>query len=122
MQAVSEWDFFVSYTQADRAWAEWIAWILEEDDHRVLDRAGAYLQVHARLTDARPLQERALAIDEAVYRPDHPTIARDLSNLAQILRDLGESGGGAAAGGTGAGHYRGRPGRRVGASWCGGDK
>lgn len=23
-------DFFVSYTQADRAWAEWIAWILEE--------------------------------------------------------------------------------------------
>ena len=25
----AEWDFFVSYTQADRAWAEWIAWILE---------------------------------------------------------------------------------------------
>ncbi|MGH4014617.1 MAG: TIR domain-containing protein [Pseudonocardiaceae bacterium] len=25
------WDFFVSYTQADRAWAEWIAWLLEED-------------------------------------------------------------------------------------------
>jgi tetratricopeptide (TPR) repeat protein len=23
-------DFFVSYTQADRAWAEWIAWVLEE--------------------------------------------------------------------------------------------
>jgi len=22
------WDFFVSYTQADRAWAEWIAWTL----------------------------------------------------------------------------------------------
>jgi hypothetical protein len=34
-----EWDFFVSYTQADRAWAEWIAWILEEDDHRVLVQA-----------------------------------------------------------------------------------
>jgi hypothetical protein len=32
-------DFFVSYTQADRAWAEWIAWILEEDDHRVLVQA-----------------------------------------------------------------------------------
>lgn len=30
------WDFFVSYTQADRAWAEWIAWQLEEDKHRVL--------------------------------------------------------------------------------------
>jgi hypothetical protein len=33
------WDFFVSYTQADRAWAEWIAWILEENGHRVLVQA-----------------------------------------------------------------------------------
>jgi hypothetical protein len=33
------WDFFVSYTQADRAWAEWIAWILEEDGRRVLVQA-----------------------------------------------------------------------------------
>jgi hypothetical protein len=34
-----EWDFFISYTQADRAWAEWIAWLLEEDHHRVLIQA-----------------------------------------------------------------------------------
>jgi hypothetical protein len=33
------WDFFVSYTQADRAWAEWTAWVLEEDGHRVLFQA-----------------------------------------------------------------------------------
>jgi TIR domain-containing protein len=33
------WDFFVSYTQADQAWAEWIAWALEEDGHRVLIQA-----------------------------------------------------------------------------------
>src|SRR5215813_3182981 len=33
------WDFFISYTQADRAWAEWVAWILEEDGHRVLVQA-----------------------------------------------------------------------------------
>ncbi len=33
------WDFFVSYTQADRAWAEWIAWTLEEDGYRVLVQA-----------------------------------------------------------------------------------
>lgn len=33
------WDFFVSYTQADRAWAEWIAWVLEEDGHKVLVQA-----------------------------------------------------------------------------------
>lgn len=34
-----QWDFFVSYTQADRAWAEWIAWQLEQDRHRVLIQA-----------------------------------------------------------------------------------
>lgn len=34
------WDFFISYTQADRAWAEWIAWALEEDGHRVLIQPG----------------------------------------------------------------------------------
>ena len=37
--ASDKWDFFVSYTQADRAWAEWIAWILEEDHYRVLIQA-----------------------------------------------------------------------------------
>lgn len=27
-------DFFISYTQADRSWAEWIAWVLEEAGHK----------------------------------------------------------------------------------------
>jgi hypothetical protein len=36
---VSEWDFFVSYQQADRAWAEWIAWQLEGAGHSVLFQA-----------------------------------------------------------------------------------
>ena len=29
----------MSYTQADRAWAQWIAWLLEEDGYRVLVQA-----------------------------------------------------------------------------------
>ena len=33
-----------------------------DDAAWLLDRAATYLRVHARLTDARPLQERALAI------------------------------------------------------------
>ncbi|WP_239374507.1 toll/interleukin-1 receptor domain-containing protein [Frankia sp. Cj5] len=37
--AADGWDFFVSYTQADRGWAEWIAWVLEEDGFRVLVQA-----------------------------------------------------------------------------------
>ena len=36
-------DFFISYVQADRAWAEWIAWVLEEDGHRVLVQAWDFL-------------------------------------------------------------------------------
>jgi tetratricopeptide (TPR) repeat protein len=34
-----EADFFISYTQRDRPWAEWIAWELEEAGHRVLIQA-----------------------------------------------------------------------------------
>jgi WD40 repeat protein len=34
-----KWDFFISYTRADQGWAEWIAWVLEEDGHRVLIQA-----------------------------------------------------------------------------------
>jgi WD40 repeat protein len=37
--APGRWDFFISYTQADRAWAEWIAWVLEADGFRVLIQA-----------------------------------------------------------------------------------
>lgn len=37
--AGGRWDFFISYTQADRAWAEWIAWVLEADGFRVLIQA-----------------------------------------------------------------------------------
>ncbi|MCK9877569.1 tetratricopeptide repeat protein [Frankia sp. Ag45/Mut15] len=33
------WDFFVSYTSADAAWATWIAWHLEENDYTVLIQA-----------------------------------------------------------------------------------
>jgi len=35
-RGVTEWDFFVSYQQADRAWAEWMAWQLEAAGHSVL--------------------------------------------------------------------------------------
>ena len=63
-----------------------------EDTAWLLDRAATYLQVHARLADARPLAERALAITEAALGPDHPDVATRLNNLALILRDLGLAG------------------------------
>ena len=39
---------------------------------------------------ARPLAERALAITETAYGPDHPDVGTRLNNLAWILRDLGD--------------------------------
>lgn len=32
-------DFFVSYNRHDRAWAEWIAWILEAETYTVVIQA-----------------------------------------------------------------------------------
>jgi hypothetical protein len=33
------YDFFVSYTGVDKAWAEWVGWILEENGQRVVLQA-----------------------------------------------------------------------------------
>jgi hypothetical protein len=59
---------------------------------RLLTGAGTYLWVHARLAEARPLDERALAITETVHGPDHPDVALHLNNLAETLLALGEPG------------------------------
>jgi tetratricopeptide (TPR) repeat protein len=61
-----------------------------KDASWLLDRAASYMQVHARFAEARSLAERALAIDEAIYGPDHPYVATDLNNLAVILHGLGQ--------------------------------
>ena len=48
------------------------------------------------------------ASTKASYGPDHPSVATDLSNLALILRDLGDAAGGETAHGAGAAHRRGQ--------------
>ncbi|WP_230205237.1 FxSxx-COOH system tetratricopeptide repeat protein, partial [Parafrankia elaeagni] len=56
------------------------------------DRAATYLQEHGRAGEALPLFQRALAITEATYGPDHPDLATRLNNLASALQDLGRAG------------------------------
>ena len=56
----------------------------------LLDRAGTYLQVRGRFSEAAELFVQALRIAETAYGPDHPDVATRLNNLALILRDLGE--------------------------------
>jgi tetratricopeptide (TPR) repeat protein len=40
-----------------------------------------------RLAEAEPLMRRALAIDEQSYGAEHPEVASDLNDLAQLLQD-----------------------------------
>ncbi len=80
LAATSHFDS-LPYPAQDAAGAD-VSWLL--------DHAAAYLQVHARLAEARPLAEQALAITETAYGPDHPTVATHLNNLAAILQDLGQ--------------------------------
>ena len=49
-------------------------------------QAGGIASSTNRLAEAEPLYRRALAIDERSLGRDHPVVARDLNNLAQLLR------------------------------------
>jgi hypothetical protein len=63
-------DFFVSYTRADRAWAEWIAWQLEADGYRVVfqgwDFIPGYDWAHG-MQHATTSAERLVAVLSAAY-------------------------------------------------------
>jgi tetratricopeptide (TPR) repeat protein len=56
----------------------------------LLDRVGMYLFGRAELTTARAILERALAIFEAAYGPDHPDVATIVGSLGIVLGELGE--------------------------------
>jgi len=71
MDASPAIDFFISYTKADEAWAEWIAWQLQQDDYAVLlqvwdfDAGGNFVEeMHSAIERAR----RCIA----VLSPDYP--------------------------------------------------
>src|SRR5260370_10782555 len=64
------WDFFISYTQTDRNWAEWVAWTLEEAGHQVLIETwdfvpGSNWQVGMQQAVAR--SERTIALLSPAY-------------------------------------------------------
>ena len=64
--------------------------VAPETTGRLLNEAGRYLRVRAELAEAKVVLERALAIDENAYGPDHPTVAIRVNNLGGVLRDLGD--------------------------------
>ncbi len=56
---------------------------------RLLDDAGQYLLKLAQFAQARPLFERALAIQRMIYGPNHPSVAAVANNLGRSLTRLG---------------------------------
>jgi hypothetical protein len=63
-------DFFVSYTSADRAWAEWIAWQLEAEGYTVVAQAWDFTAgrdwAH-EMQQATATAERVVAVLSAAY-------------------------------------------------------
>ena len=73
---------------AERAEAE-----APERAGRLFNELGYHLWQVADLSEAQAALERALRMDEAVFGPDHPNVARDVNNLGLVLRALGDLAG-----------------------------
>ena len=56
----------------------------------LLSELGIYLVASAQFNAARATLERALAMKEAAYGPDHPEVAITLANLGIVQQQLGE--------------------------------
>lgn len=68
--AQTGWDFFVSYTQVDRTWAEWLAWQLEESGYRVLVQAWDFVGGSnwvTRMQDGVTQAARTIAVLSPAY-------------------------------------------------------
>ena len=68
------WDFFLSYVQADRAWAEWIARVLGEAGYRVLPQAWDFVPGHDGIQGMRA-GVRGAERTIAVWSDDYRTLA-----------------------------------------------
>ncbi len=82
------------------AWQEHLRYVAGVAAERADERAGwlwnelgYHLDLAGDYGGARTAYERALAIDEATFGPDHPNVARDANNLGSVLDDMGDYSG-----------------------------
>src|SRR3954453_3168795 len=77
-------DFFVSFNKADRAWATWIAWVLEEAGHSVWfqdwDFRGNFVE---HMNHAHQQADRTLAVLSDHYFGSDFTLAEWSARFAQ---------------------------------------
>jgi tetratricopeptide (TPR) repeat protein len=59
---------------------------IPEPTTRLMNQLGLFFQSRAEFGQAEPLMRRALGIDEKSYGSEHPNVAIDLNNLAQLLQ------------------------------------
>ena len=62
----------------------------ELEKAKALKKQGIELYKQGRYTEAIPIFEEALAIDEKALGPDHPDVAKSLNNLAMVYQALGD--------------------------------
>ncbi len=74
--------------QAAAAWIDRWDFAFEEGA-LLLNQAAVYLYERGRYAEAEPLQQRALALREHAFGPDHPDVAAGLNNLANLYHDQG---------------------------------
>jgi hypothetical protein len=66
----SQKDFFISYTRADKQWAEWIAWILEAEGYTTILQAWDFHSGHnfvVKMDEATRLAKRTIVVLSADY-------------------------------------------------------
>jgi hypothetical protein len=68
----SSQDFFVSYNQADRAWAEWIAWQVEAEGYTTVLQAWDFLPGSNFILDMDKASQQA-SCTIAILSPDYLT-------------------------------------------------
>ena len=64
--------------------------VASDSTARLLNLTGLYLKERAQFTEAKKMQERALAIGESTYGPNHPNVAAGVNNLGLVLQDIGD--------------------------------
>jgi len=64
--------------------------VASDSTGRLLNQTGLYLKGRAQFAEAKEMHERALAIGETAYGPDHPQVAIYVINLGNVLRALGD--------------------------------
>jgi TIR domain len=68
--ADARWDFFISYTQADSRWAEWIAWQLSDAGYHVVIQAWHFVAGSnwtAKMGEAMQSATRTVAVISPSY-------------------------------------------------------